>query len=90
VLSRTRVAREVTGYERGTITPLGSTMARPVVADGRPAGEGRGLSRWRMGAGRLCLAGDPQHLGTLCPADNHQELNGEQQSGRAWMSTAIP
>ncbi len=27
------VAREVTGYERGTITPLGSTTAWPVVAD---------------------------------------------------------
>ena len=27
------VAREVTGYERGTITPLGSTTSWPVVAD---------------------------------------------------------
>ena len=27
------VAKEVTGYERGTITPLGSTHAWPVVAD---------------------------------------------------------
>jgi Cys-tRNA(Pro)/Cys-tRNA(Cys) deacylase len=27
------VAQEVTGYERGTITPLGSTTAWPVVAD---------------------------------------------------------
>jgi Cys-tRNA(Pro) deacylase len=27
------VAREVTGYERGTITPFGSTTAWPVVAD---------------------------------------------------------
>jgi Cys-tRNA(Pro) deacylase len=27
------VAREVTGYERGTITPLGATTAWPVVAD---------------------------------------------------------
>ena len=26
-------AREVTGYERGTITPFGSTRALPVVAD---------------------------------------------------------
>jgi Cys-tRNA(Pro) deacylase len=26
-------AREVTGYERGTITPFGSTRAWPVVAD---------------------------------------------------------
>jgi Cys-tRNA(Pro) deacylase len=27
------VAREVTGYERGTITPLGSTRTWPVIAD---------------------------------------------------------
>ncbi|WP_188037460.1 aminoacyl-tRNA deacylase [Actinotalea sp. JY-7885] len=32
------VAREVTGYERGTITPFGSTHAWPVVADARVAG----------------------------------------------------
>jgi Cys-tRNA(Pro)/Cys-tRNA(Cys) deacylase len=32
------VAREVTGYERGTITPLGSTIAWPVIADERLAG----------------------------------------------------
>lgn len=31
-------AREVTGYERGTITPLGATTAWPVVADSRLAG----------------------------------------------------
>jgi Cys-tRNA(Pro) deacylase len=32
------VAREVTGYERGTITPFGSTTAWPVIADDRVAG----------------------------------------------------
>jgi Cys-tRNA(Pro) deacylase len=32
------VARDVTGYERGTITPLGSTVAWPVIADERIAG----------------------------------------------------
>lgn len=31
-------AKDVTGYERGTITPLGSTTAWPVVADERVAG----------------------------------------------------
>jgi Cys-tRNA(Pro)/Cys-tRNA(Cys) deacylase len=31
-------AREVTGYERGTITPFGSTSPWPVVADERMAG----------------------------------------------------
>nr|WP_202627762.1 YbaK/EbsC family protein [Cellulomonas sp. APG4] len=32
------VAREVTGYERGTITPFGSLRPWPVVADARVAG----------------------------------------------------
>jgi Cys-tRNA(Pro)/Cys-tRNA(Cys) deacylase len=32
------VAREVTGYERGTITPFGSATAWPVIADDRVAG----------------------------------------------------
>jgi prolyl-tRNA editing enzyme YbaK/EbsC (Cys-tRNA(Pro) deacylase) len=29
------VAREVTGYERGTITPFGSLVGWPVIADRR-------------------------------------------------------
>jgi prolyl-tRNA editing enzyme YbaK/EbsC (Cys-tRNA(Pro) deacylase) len=32
-------AKEATGYERGTITPFGSTVAWPVVADERVVGE---------------------------------------------------
>jgi Cys-tRNA(Pro)/Cys-tRNA(Cys) deacylase len=32
------VAREVTGYERGTITPFGSAAAWPVIADERVLG----------------------------------------------------
>ena len=32
------VARQVTGYERGTITPFGSTTALPVVADASVTG----------------------------------------------------
>jgi prolyl-tRNA editing enzyme YbaK/EbsC (Cys-tRNA(Pro) deacylase) len=32
------VAKEVTGYERGTITPFGSTQAWPVVADATVGG----------------------------------------------------
>lgn len=43
------VAQEVTGYERGTITPFGSTTAWPVVADASLTGDpGRMIS---MGAG---------------------------------------
>ena len=33
------VARDATGYERGTITPFGSTTAWPVVADERVRGK---------------------------------------------------
>jgi len=33
------VAKEVTGYERGTITPLGSSHAWPVVADASMTGD---------------------------------------------------
>ncbi|SNS99953.1 Cys-tRNA(Pro) deacylase [Micrococcales bacterium KH10] len=33
------VAREVTGYERGTITPFGSLRALPVIADEHIRGE---------------------------------------------------
>lgn len=40
------VAREVTGYERGTITPFGATRAWPVIADATLPG--RAVS---MGAG---------------------------------------
>ncbi|WP_425957023.1 aminoacyl-tRNA deacylase [Xylanimonas sp. McL0601] len=35
------VAREVTGYERGTITPFGALHAWPVIADARVVGAGR-------------------------------------------------
>ncbi|MGO0575877.1 aminoacyl-tRNA deacylase [Ornithinimicrobium panacihumi] len=41
-------AKEVTGYERGTITPFGSLRAWPVVADASLAEPGRRIS---MGAG---------------------------------------
>ncbi len=40
------VALEATGYERGTITPLGSTTAWPVYVDERVVGR-----RVSMGAG---------------------------------------
>lgn len=44
-LPEASVALEVTGYERGTIVPLGSTTAWPVYADSRVAG------RIALGAG---------------------------------------
>jgi Cys-tRNA(Pro)/Cys-tRNA(Cys) deacylase len=45
-LPEAAVAFDATGYERGTITPLGSTTAWPVFADERIAG-----NRIAMGAG---------------------------------------
>jgi Cys-tRNA(Pro)/Cys-tRNA(Cys) deacylase len=45
-LPEASVALEATGYERGTITPLGSTTAWPVYVDSRVAGR-----RVSMGGG---------------------------------------
>jgi Cys-tRNA(Pro)/Cys-tRNA(Cys) deacylase len=45
-LPEAQLALEATGYERGTITPLGSTTAWPVFADSRIVG-----ARIAMGAG---------------------------------------
>jgi Cys-tRNA(Pro) deacylase len=45
-LPEASLALEATGYERGTITPFGSTTAWPVYADERMVGE-----RIAMGAG---------------------------------------
>src|SRR5450432_1853525 len=45
------VARDVTGYERGTITPFGSVRRWPVIADGRLAGR-----EITLGAGQHGLA----------------------------------
>jgi Cys-tRNA(Pro)/Cys-tRNA(Cys) deacylase len=59
------VAREVTGYERGTITPLGSSVAWPVIADERLAG--RPIS---LGAGEhgVAIAADADDIVTLLGA----------------------
>ena len=45
------VARQVTGYERGTITPLGSVRSWPVIADERMRGR-----EVTLGAGEHGLA----------------------------------
>lgn len=50
-LPAAEVALEATGYERGTITPLGSTTAWPVFADSRIAGK-----RISLGAGEHGLS----------------------------------
>ena len=53
------VARQVTGYERGTITPLGSVRCWPVIADERM--RGREIT---LGAGEhgLALAVDADEI----------------------------
>jgi Cys-tRNA(Pro)/Cys-tRNA(Cys) deacylase len=52
------VAREATGYERGTITPLGATVAWPVIADERLAGRLITLGAGEHGAAIAADAGD--------------------------------
>jgi Cys-tRNA(Pro)/Cys-tRNA(Cys) deacylase len=52
------VAREVTGYERGTITPLGSTTAWPVIADERVLGRQITLGAGDHGVAVAVLAED--------------------------------
>ena len=51
------VAKEVTGYERGTITPFGSTHAWPVVADKTVAGRTISMGGGAHGVA-LTVAGD--------------------------------
>ncbi len=51
------VAKEVTGYERGTITPFGSSRAWPVVADRTVAGRTISMGGGAHGVG-LTLSGD--------------------------------
>jgi Cys-tRNA(Pro)/Cys-tRNA(Cys) deacylase len=52
------VAREVTGYERGTITPFGATRRWPVVADASIAGRVVSLGAGRRGVALTADADD--------------------------------
>jgi Cys-tRNA(Pro)/Cys-tRNA(Cys) deacylase len=52
------VALDVTGYERGTITPLGSTTAWPVFADSRIVGKRIALGAGEHGLSAFVLADD--------------------------------
>lgn len=51
-------AKEVTGYERGTITPFGSTPAWPVVADATMAGRRVSIGAGAHGVAATLLADD--------------------------------
>ena len=52
------IAKEVTGYERGTITPFGSTHPWPVVADADIAGRTVSLGGGAHGVAMTALADD--------------------------------
>jgi Cys-tRNA(Pro) deacylase len=57
-------AREVTGYERGTITPFGARTALPVVADERMVGRTISLGAGGHGVAATLAADDViAHLG---------------------------
>ncbi len=57
-------AREVTGYERGTITPFGSATVLPVVADERVVGQTVSLGAGAHGVAATVAADDViAHLG---------------------------
>ncbi|CAA9326309.1 MAG: YbaK/prolyl-tRNA synthetase associated region [uncultured Nocardioidaceae bacterium] len=52
------VAREVTGYERGTITPFGAAAELPVVADERIVGQTISLGAGAHGVAATVAADD--------------------------------
>jgi Cys-tRNA(Pro)/Cys-tRNA(Cys) deacylase len=62
-LPEASVALDATGYERGTITPLGSTTAWPVFADERIVG------RISIGAGERGLSASVEASGLLAGLD---------------------
>ena len=58
------VAREVTGYERGTITPFGSATALPVLVDEQIVGQTISIGAGAHGVGATVAADDMiAHLG---------------------------
>ncbi|QIK64171.1 YbaK/EbsC family protein [Leucobacter viscericola] len=52
------VAQEVTGYERGTITPFGSLRAWPVIADSRVTGAAVSIGAGAHGVAATLAAKD--------------------------------
>jgi len=53
-----QVAKDVTGYERGTITPFGSSRAWPVIADESVAGRAISLGGGAHGVALTVNGGD--------------------------------
>ncbi|MCW2571485.1 MAG: YbaK/prolyl-tRNA synthetase associated region [Frankiales bacterium] len=62
-------AKEATGYERGTITPFGSTRPWPVVADERMRGRSVTLGGGEHGVAVLIDAEDAVHALNALVAD---------------------
>jgi Cys-tRNA(Pro)/Cys-tRNA(Cys) deacylase len=74
------VAREVTGYERGTITPLGSTAAWPVIADERILGREITLGAGEHGVAVAVRADDVLHALGATTADVTEPERGPRGS----------
>jgi Cys-tRNA(Pro)/Cys-tRNA(Cys) deacylase len=70
------VAREVTGYERGTITPLGSTTAWPVITDERVLGREITLGAGEHGVAVAMRAEDVLALLSATVADVTEPEDG--------------
>ena len=73
------VAREVTGYERGTITPFGSATALPVIVDERIAGSVGSAEQLPQGSRRRTP------LGT--PTPTRPATSSPASTPRAWPTT---
>ncbi len=76
------VAREVTGYERGTITPLGSTTAWPVIADQRVLGREITLGAGEHGVAVAMRAEDVLAALSATVADVTEPEDTHQRPGR--------
>jgi Cys-tRNA(Pro)/Cys-tRNA(Cys) deacylase len=63
------VAKQVTGYERGTITPLGSTRSWPVIADERMRGREITLGAGEHGVALAAHADDVLQAAEALVAD---------------------
>ncbi len=84
-------ARDVTGYERGTITPFGSLHAWPVVADSRVVGRTVSVGGGGHGVG-IVLAGDDlvAVLGATVADVTDQQPPGERDGNLGDSAPVVP
>jgi Cys-tRNA(Pro)/Cys-tRNA(Cys) deacylase len=76
------VARLVTGYERGTITPLGSTTAWPVITDERVLGREITLGAGEHGVAVAARAEDVLAVLSATVADVTEPDDTHRRPGR--------